>query len=124
MVEKETTVEKRKHKRFNAQKDTYVALVNDSIKVGEIINISEGGIAFSYMSKGTQLTGWHKINIFLSSKRFYLKEVPFKAVSDFYLDSKTPFSIVLMKQCSGQFGELTKAQRSHIDCFIANHCDI
>jgi hypothetical protein len=121
MVEKETTVEKRKHKRFNAQKDTYVALVNDSIKVGQIINISNGGIAFSYISKGAQLTGWHKMNIFMSSKRFYLKKVPFKAISDFYLDSKTPYSIVLMKQCSGQFGELTNEQRSNLDYFIANH---
>jgi hypothetical protein len=103
------------------EKETYIALVNDSIKVGQIINISNGGIAFSYISKGTQLTGWHKINIFLSSKRFYLKDVPFKAISDFYLDSKTPFSTVLMKQCSGQFGELAREQKSQLEYFIANH---
>jgi hypothetical protein len=121
MVEKETTVDKRKHKRFKAQKETYIALVNHSIKVGEIINISKGGIAFSYIGKEAQLTGWHKMKIFLSSKRFYLKEVPFKVVSDFCLDSKTPFSTVLMKQCSGQFGELTNQQRSRLDHFIANH---
>ena len=121
MVEKKTTVERRKHKRFKAQKDSYVALMNDSIKVGEILNISKGGIAFNYMSKGEELTGWHKMKIFLSSKRFYLKEVQFKAVSDFYVDSKTPYSKVLMKRCSGQFGELTTYQRSQLDYFIANH---
>ena len=121
MVMKETTVEKRKHKRYKAQKDTYVALINDSIKVGQIINISNGGVAFSYISKGVQLMGWYKLNIFMSDKRFYLKKLPFKAVSDFYLDTKTPYSTVLMKQCGGQFGELTSYQSSQLEYFITNH---
>ena len=121
MVEKEITAEKRKHKRYKAKKETYIALVNDSIKVGQIINISKGGIAFSYIGKEAQLTGWHKMKIFLSSRRFYLKGVPFKVISDFCLDSKTPYSTVLMKQCSGQFGELTNQQRSRLDYFLVNH---
>ena len=121
MVEKKTTIEKSKQKRFKAQKDTYIILVNDSTNLGQIINISKDGLAFSYIGKEEQIIGWYKGDIFLSSKRFYLKEVPFKAISDFYIDTKTPYSRVLMKQCGGQFGELTNQQRSRLDHFIANH---
>ena len=121
MVGKETTVEKRKQKRFKAQKDTYIILVNDSTNLGQIINISKDGLAFSYIGKEEQIIGWYKGDIFLSSKRFYLKEIPFNAISDFYIDTKTPYSRVLMKQCRGQFGELTNQQRSRLDHFIANH---
>ena len=121
MIATENTVEKRKSNRFKAQEDTYVAIVNDSIKVGKIINLSKGGLAFSYIGKEAQITGWHKMNIFLSGNRFYLKEVSFKAISDFYIDTKTQFSTVLMKQCGGQFGELTREQKSQLEYFIANH---
>ena len=121
MIGTKKTVEKRKHNRFKAQKDTYVALVNDSTKVGQIMNISNGGLAFCYIGRGAQITGWQKINIFLSGNRFYLKEVPFKAISDFFIDTKIQFSTVLMKQCGGQFGKLTPSQISQLDYFIANH---
>ena len=121
MIATENTVEKRKYNRFKAQEDPYVAIVNDSTIVGQIINISKGGLALNYIGKEAQITGWHKVNIFLSGNRFYLKEVPFKAISDFYIGTQPPFSSVLMKQCCGQFGELTREQKSQLDYFLANH---
>ena len=119
MDKKETTVEKRRHERFKVRKGILVAVVNDYIKVGQIINISKGGIAFSYISKGEQLKGRHKINILLSRIDFSLKEVPFIVVSDLNLDSEIPFSTELMKQCSGQFGGLTNQQKSHLDYLLS-----
>ncbi len=121
MIGMENTLEKRGLKRFKAQKDTYAALVNDSTKVGKIINISKGGLAFSYIGEDEQITDWHKVNIFLNGNRFYLKELPFKAISDSYIDLKIPFRTVLMKQCGGQFGELTHSQIAQLDYFIENH---
>ena len=120
MFEKETRVEKRKHTRFKDQKNINIALENDFTTVGQMINISKGGLAFSYIGKEEQITGWHKIYIFLNRKRFYLKELPFKAIWDFYIDTKVPFSTLLMKQCGGQFGELTNEQFSQLDYFIAH----
>ena len=117
----EKPVEKRKHKRFKAQKNTYIITVNDTTNLGQMINISKGGLAFNYIGKKEKISGWHKVDIFLSSKRFYLKEVLFKATSDFYLDPNTPFSTVLMKQCGGEFGELTEEQKSQLDYFLENH---
>ena len=121
MVGTERTVEKRKHKRFKVQKNTYIITVNDTTNLGQMINISKGGLAFNYIGQKEKISGWHKVDIFLSSKRFYLKEILFKATSDFYLDPNTPFSTVLMKQCGGEFGEMTDEQKSQLDYFLDNH---
>ena len=114
-------VEKRKHNRLKTEKETYVALMNDSVKVGQIINISKDGIAFSYIANGPGITGWHKMSIFLSGDHFYLKDLRFKAISDFLIENDVQFSTVFMKQCGGQFGQLTPAQITQLEYFIANH---
>ena len=124
MTDTKTNVEKREHKRFKAQKDTYAALVNGSTRVGQILNICKDGLAFSYIGQEAPITGWHKMNMFMSGNRFYLKEVPFKAISDFHIDAEVPFSTVLMKQCGGQFGELTDGQICQLKYFIENHTTI
>ena len=121
MIGTNKTKKKRQHDRFKAQAETYAAIVNDSIKVGQILNISKGGLAFSYIAKEDQLIGWHKMNIFLSGNHFYLKELPFNAISDFLMDNNTQFSTVFMKQCGGQFGGLTSSQITQLEYFIANH---
>lgn len=114
-------MKKRKHNRFKVKEETYVALMNDTIKVGQIINISKGGLAFSYIAKDTDIQGWHKMNIFLSGNNFCLKEIPFRAISDFLIENDILFSTVLMRQCGGQFGELTPDQKMQLDYFIENH---
>ena len=117
----EKTVEKRKYNRFKTREDIYVAVVNDSTKVGQIMNISPGGLAISYIGESAQIVDWHKMDIFLGRNRFYLKEIPFKIISDFSIKNKNPFSTVFMRQCSGQFGRLTQEQKSQLDHLIANH---
>ena len=121
MSDTKRTIEKRKDNRFKARENIYVALVIDSTKVGQIMNISSGGLAFSYIGESVPIVDWYKMDIFLGRSRFYLKEIPFKIVSDFSIENKNPFSTVLMRQCSGQFGPLTQEQKSQLDDLIANH---
>ncbi len=121
MIGEGSIVEKRKHKRFKAQIDTNIAIINDSCIVGQILNISIGGLAFKSIDKGEKITGWYKANMFRSSKNSFIKEVMFKCIWEENIVSKIPFSTLLMKQCGGQFGALTDDKRSELDNFIANH---
>jgi len=121
LVEKETTIENRKHKRFKAQKNTFVLIVNGSADIGQLINISRDGFAFRYIGKAEQVTGWHRVEIFISNKLFILENLPFRVISDYNLDTRGPHSTVLLKLCGGQFGELTSYQGTQIDHFIAHH---
>jgi len=89
--------------------------------MGQIINVSKGGLAFCYVPGGQQLSGAFKMDIFLSGNGFYLKKVPFQIISDFYIESQVPCSNVAIKQCGGQFGELTHNQMAQLDYFIGSH---
>ena len=113
--------EKRIYKRYKIKDDAYAAIFSNSPKMGQIINISKGGLAFRYVADVEQITGSFKIEIFISGNGFYLKNIPFQTISDFYIDNQVPCSNVIIKQCGGQFGELTRNQTSQLDYFIGVH---
>ena len=71
MLEKENTVEKRKHKRSNAQKDTYIIIENGSTNLGLLKNISEDGLSFNYIGNEEHIKGWYNglfVELVASSK--------------------------------------------------------
>ena len=111
-------MDRRKLPRFIAQNGAYAAINNDSLKVGQIQNISKGGLALRYLDNGKQTEGPHKVDIFVSDNDFYLKNLPVKIISDVYIDSKIPFSTTSIRQCSGQFAELTPSQLFQLDHFL------
>ena len=115
------TDDKRRHRRYDVPEHTYAALNSKFMLVGKILNISKGGLAFIYVANGLKICNTFQVDIFFRGNGFCLKEVPFVTVSDFYIENKVPFSTVVIKQCGGQFGELTHSQISQIDYFIENH---
>ena len=65
-MERKKLVDRRIHKRFKVQ-DGALALLRANIrKVGQIIDISRGGLAFRYMSNGERLNGSFELNILLA----------------------------------------------------------
>ena len=121
MPDTERRIEKRKFTRFKAEQGTYVAFGTGSSLVGRLLNISGGGMAFSYIAGDAQVAGCLCVDIFLSANRFYLKSLPFKAVSDVLVAVECPFSTVLMKQCGGKFCDLNPVQQSQLEYFITNY---
>ena len=114
-------VERRKHKRFLVSKGAFVALRPDYLKIGQVKDISMGGLAFTYLiDDGKPPDPSSQLDIFLASQDFYLNKVPFETISDFQTDA-IPFSSVSMKECSVQFGELTAYQSGRLKYFIENH---
>ena len=112
---------KRKSPRLRAKEGSYAAIDSNYIIMGRIKDINKCGLAFQYVANGKKLTGQLTINIFRHSKEFYLKNLPFKTISDFYVDSRSPFSTIILRQCSGKFADLTDNQISQLDRFIQNH---
>ena len=113
--------ERRKHRRFRLRKGAYAAINNGSLKIGQIQNISKSGLAFRYVANGEQTEESYKVDIFVADNDFYLTNIPFKTTSDVFIDFEIPFSTISLKQCGGQFGELTKRQMSQIGYFIESY---
>jgi hypothetical protein len=114
-------MEKRKHKRFKAQEGIYVILKNDYYKLGQLINISKGGFAFLYITNGEKINGRFNVDIFSCTDVSYLRNIPFKTISDFSQDNEPPFIHGEIRRCSGQFDNLTQTQKIQLDYFIKNN---
>ena len=114
-------IERRKHNRFKAKEGVFAVVTSGDNKVGQIKNISKGGLAFQYVASEKKLAGLLIMDIFRSSKDFYMKDVTVKTTSDCYVDSKIPFSTIILKQCGGKFADLADNQVSQLDRFIQNY---
>jgi hypothetical protein len=115
------SIEQRKHKRFRVQYGAFVAFRVYHRKLGQIIDISRGGLAFRYIANGKRSKGPDQLDIMLVEKDFHLKKLPFKTIADFEITSEIPLNSLQTRRCGVQFGKLTKSQISQLDFFIKNH---
>ena len=114
------TDDRRKHKRYKLPEGTFAAL-QSSYLVGQIINLSLGGVSFRCISSGRRGFNGSILEIFSRDNHFYLKKIPFKVVSEIDLENQVPFSSIQMKQISGKFSGLTEYQKSQLDYFLRTY---
>jgi len=114
-------MERRTHRRFKVQEEAYAALNNGSLKIGQIQNISKGGLAFRYLANEKQSEGSYKAYIFKTDNDFFIENLLFNTISDVHIDLEIPSGTVSKRQCRGQFGELTQSQMLQLDYFIKDY---
>ena len=121
MINSEKVIERRFHKRFQVQQGIYALLRNGSSKLGQIKNISKGGLAFMYINDGEQIQGPTEVDIFLSGYGFILKGIRCKKISDIHVDNYVPFSTFEMRQLGVQFADVSEHQLDHLSAFIEKY---
>lgn len=114
-------VERRRHKRFQAEDGAYAAVRPQYDKIGQIIDVSRGGLAFRYMVSSSQEDASFELDIFLIGDSFHLDKVPFQTVSDEEIPERLSPSPQKMRRCGVQFGALTQMQILKLEEFILNH---
>ena len=117
--------ERRKHGRFQVKNGAFAVLgavfwPHSTQKLGQIKDISMGGLAFSYMAREELSDESVRLGIFLAENRFHLREIPFETIWDVETE-KEPFSSITMRRCGVRFGKLTPNQISELKYFIRNH---
>ncbi len=116
------TGEQRKHKRFRPGIGAFVLLGPDSTKLGRIIDVSLGGLAFSHMASARPPNELSELDMFLIDADFYLEKLPYTIVSDFQTFDN-PFGSITMRRCCVQFGELTQHQKSQVAHFVQDYTE-
>ena len=113
--------ERRKHKRHCVENDSYAAISPDSKKLGRILNISKGGLAFEYfVNYGSEISKPEQ-TIYLSSNRCYVENIPFKVIDDREVANNLPFnSMEKRKQCV-QFDKISQRKSFDLDFYIQNN---
>jgi hypothetical protein len=112
-----TKDDRRKHKRYSIQQGAFAALPSNYL-IGQIKNLSQGGVSFTCFASGRQSYSMPVLEIFSKDDGFYLREIPFKVVSEIDVEEHVPCSSLQMKQISGEFADLTDYQESQLDYFL------
>ncbi len=115
-------VENRKFKRFKVKDLSFALLKSASYEeLGEIVDISKGGLAFQCLVGKHQIKEPVELDIILAGNGVHIKKIPCKTISDFEITSKIYFSSLIMRRHSIKFGELDNHQISELDYFIKQH---
>jgi len=99
----------RRYRRFMAREDVFAVLRNQVNEVGQIINVSEGGLAFKYMAEQPLPSDRYELDVFLAGRREFLwRGVPHRTILDIELSPNVPFSTIRMRRRSVAFENLTE----------------
>lgn len=125
MVGRKRTVERRKNKRYKAVEGAYAAISPNSHKLGQIIDISMGGLSFKYIdtSNETEAEDQSTLDetIFLSSMGYYVGDLPFRTVSDYEVTNAPSFSSMKVRKRHVQFTDLSFKQLFDLDYYLRNN---
>jgi len=116
-MSEEIKVEKRSHKRIQIRDDAFAIVKPHSDRLlVNIENLSEGGVAFRYISDSTWSVD--TLDIMLIKDDFFLEKLDVKAVSDFELtDTSLARHLKMRMQCL-EFISLSSSQRERLKEFI------
>jgi hypothetical protein len=124
MNKRKAFVEHRKHKRFKVKSGSVAVEFNaasEYVHIGQIMNISKGGLTFGYIDINSEITEPFDLDIVAALDGFYLKNVPFKTVWVSPVSGHSAFIFLKRKQRGVQFGEMTPHQISQLDYFLHNY---
>lgn len=124
MVGRKRTIERRKNKRYKAVDGAYAAISPNSHKLGQIIDISMGGLCFKYIdtsSEADERDAKTEDAIFLSSMGYYVGDLPFKTVSDYEVPNSPSFSAMKIRKRHVKFTDLTLKQLFDLDYYLRNN---
>jgi hypothetical protein len=119
MSERRDETERRKHTRYRAHDGALAVLGPHSTKLGQIIDVSAGGLAFSYIAGKEPSNSPFELSVLFAEDSFHLTKIPFKTISD--QEAKAiPTNTLTMRRLGLQFGKLTSSQISQLEYFIQN----
>jgi len=124
MVGRKRTIERRKNKRYKAVEGAYAAISPNSHKLGQIIDVSMGGLAFKYIDTSEDdIQNEHlpEETIFLSSMGYYVGDLPFKTISDYEVTNAPSFSSMKVRKRHVQFTDLSFKQLFDLDYYLRNN---
>ncbi len=104
--------ERRHHKRFRIKDEALVFLGKDT---GTILDISKGGISFTYAVFEEQPPIPCQLDIFLAACKFYLPHLPVSLVDETQSLPHSIFNFLRVKRLRMQFGPLSSEQQTRLD---------
>ena len=116
-MSRERRADRREHKRHRAKVSAFVDIRIGRIKVGKIVDIGRGGLAFRYVADRERLKEQFELDMYFRDNDFRMEHVPVKTIWD--QGSPRGLSISTRTSLRGvQFGKLTQTQLSELERFL------
>ena len=115
----QTAAERREYPRYTLNSEAYAGAYP---RIGEIVNISLGGVLYHYLDILAAREGDDKFVLY-DDNGCCLEEIPFETVSDKLVANESSFSRFATRQCRVKFGPLSDKQKLALEMFIARHCN-
>lgn len=112
---KNTGQERRKHKRYNVKSGTF----KSESKSGDIIDISMGGLSFSYIDSDNWTDEEFDCGMLMGERDLGLEEIPLKIISDCAINS----GLSITRRCGVKFEKLTPKQLAQLEYYIWANTD-
>ena len=115
-------LEKRKYKRYKVKDLTFVKLCyEDEIDIGQLMDISRGGLALRYFVNSDKARNYSNLSIFLSEDNFIIDKISFKTISNTEIANGSNFSTIVLRRYGIEFENLTENQITELDYFLKHY---
>ena len=121
MAKRNGSPERRKHKRLKVKEGSIAISIPDSKKLGQIKDISKGGLAFQYLGSVEQAKNSVEVEILSIADDFYLRKLPVRTVLDVEINNPVSLSLLPKRQLSMQFGKLNHYQKELLNHFLQRY---
>ncbi len=127
-MERRIGIERRRFRRYNVEDDIFVLFRPDFERLGKVLDVGMGGLAFESLSFNENAVGEVvEIDIFASHPHsFHLHKVPCKVVYEVEVEPSGPPG-ARCRRCGVKFEKLTKRQMSQWssvldNCLLTHEC--
>lgn len=133
--------EKRKHKRYHMPKGTFAILRSKSAKLenfdkmsmgeiavtvyktgpeklGQIKNISLGGLAFDYVYGKNKNPKKYELDVLMTEHGIYLHNIPYRTISDNVIPDDVNLDDVIVRRHAIRFGRLSTSQKTKLKTLL------
>jgi hypothetical protein len=114
--------DRRQNKRHTMKDVVFAVLTSGSDEeLGQVVNISHGGLAFEYFVGSRQISDAKYLDIMLAKSEVRINKIPVRTICDFEIKNELPFSTIAKRQQSICFEMLTEEQKQQIELLIQYH---
>jgi len=110
--------DRRKHRRFKVPVDAFAIIKKPSFKLGQITDMSKGGISFYYIGEKEFANNGFSVDILLADNDFYIDNLPVNIVSNIIVPVWAPREKAIFKRCGFKFRDLNSSQKSKLSFFV------
>ncbi len=113
-------LERRAHPRIETKEGIYVRYTSYSTRIGEVKEMSLGGLSFLYAASAYEVGDPSELDLFSDVGDSFLGRLPFETVSDSKVKPDHSAIVDSLRRCGIKFVSLTSKQLASLKEFIVD----